>query len=1038
MYRQPDKGGKGSKGGAPPSDRGGGKGYGGSRGGSAPPGRDGGGPRPSDRGGYPDGNRGGYSSRDNGRSGPGSDRGAHGDRGADRAGQPRTDPGRGGYGDRPRGSDHRGGDRPVDRPPSDRDRDRDRGAPLDRRDPRDQRTGHPSDRGGDRPRPGGYPPDRGAPIGGRSNHAVPPPSTHAVPPPTGGSRPPLHVSGCSNETVSNIIAGLYITKEDNHGKPVYKKEGPSGSVTVLIYYWDDRDGSAFNGWWFGPKVGGDQVWAYNGGNLGSNNVMPPTSNWKVPWDGKIDEKVKLTFGGPSPGAVPSGMPPRGGGGGMREDEERRRREERERARLMEEKRRRDEDDERRQREEARRRQKAREEEQARKDAEERRRRNEEMRKREDAANNVRKVLDRIRTATPDNMKELQAELDRAAAENFQAMGDLRNRVNEEMQNILTQVQNRIAEEIKQREEEEKRRKAEISRCQLLLKEAVIEVDAADAKVAEAQASSKEATSQGQNPEVEPSAALEAVEAASKLLAVAKEHLERSEKTLKAKEELIGTGDGAKHVKREVKELYDRIHGGDRAIKGATGNLEETKSRGLRRAAAMKQSKEWKDCFARLDADGDGRLNRTEVSAFGLAEFGFELPEEVLNKIMRVLEPIGFDKFISLRQKVAIAKSEAESRKRRAEELELKKLAEEKSQEVGQTIDEIKKKVEEMEAHLTKAEEDLKALAKDDTSENITAGTEKAEAGAKEVQDMLVEASQKLQQVEEACDELPDLKRMVRRDVTSLQEQLKQTEAHMGKLSALVKASCEQASEKALEAAQKLKTQIVTALRSAMSSQGKDGQELFEGINGGQPLSLASLKDFFKGLDGFGESLLESQLENLFEEVAGSLEATIEKEPFLDLIRLYYKCVKGTVLSEDITIKSKTVRRLDHGEVLEVLAGPSKDDGANVERVRCLAVQDGATGWATIAGNQGTPFLVQGGNVYSSVGETPLSKGPAEEGEDAEEVRKLAPGEIFEVLEFQVKETAEGPRRGRGKAKLDGATGWVTIADKDGNVLLEQR
>jgi len=451
---------------------------------------------------------------------------------------------------------------------------------------------------------------------------------------------------------------------------------------------------------------------------------------------------------------------------------------------------------------------------------------------------------------------------------------------------------------------------------------------------------------------------------------------------------------------------------------------------------MKQTQEWKDCFTRHDADGDGRLNREEVSAFSTAEFDFALPEQVLNKIMRVLEPIGFDKFLFLKQKVAIAKSEAESRKRRAEELEQKKLAEEKRQEVEQSIEEVKKKVEEMEAQLTKAEEDLKALTKDEAaSESITAGTEKAEAGAKEVQDTLAAATQQLQQVEETCGELQELKRLVRRDVTSLQEKLKQVEAHLEKLSALAKASRDQASEKALEAAQKLKTQVVTALRSAMTSQGKDGEELFEAINGGKPLSLESLKTFVKGLDGFGES--ETHLDKVFEEVAGSLEATVEKEPFLDLIRLYYKCVKGTVLSEDITIKSKTVRRLDVGEVLEVLAGPSKDDGANVERVRCLAVQDGATGWATIAGNQGTPFLVQGGNIFSSVGETPLTAGPSEEGDDASEVRKLSAGEVFEMLQFQTKE-GEGPRRGRGKAKLDGATGWVTIADKDGNVLLELR
>ena len=33
---------------------------------------------------------------------------------------------------------------------------------------------------------------------------------------------------------------------------------------VLLYFWDDRDGSDFSGWWFGPKVGGDQAPAPRG------------------------------------------------------------------------------------------------------------------------------------------------------------------------------------------------------------------------------------------------------------------------------------------------------------------------------------------------------------------------------------------------------------------------------------------------------------------------------------------------------------------------------------------------------------------------------------------------------------------------------------------------------------------------------------------------------------------------------------------------------------------------------------------------------
>ncbi|CAK0793553.1 unnamed protein product, partial [Prorocentrum cordatum] len=79
--------------------------------------------------------------------------------------------------------------------------------------------------------------------------------------------------------------------EQNHNKNVYRKEGDSSTV-VLIYYWDDRDGPNFHGWWFGPKIGGDQVWAYNE-DKGSPN--PPGQGWKVPWNGSVDASLKVTI-----------------------------------------------------------------------------------------------------------------------------------------------------------------------------------------------------------------------------------------------------------------------------------------------------------------------------------------------------------------------------------------------------------------------------------------------------------------------------------------------------------------------------------------------------------------------------------------------------------------------------------------------------------------------------------------------------------------------------------------------------------------------
>merc|ERR1712157_631072 len=80
--------------------------------------------------------------------------------------------------------------------------------------------------------------------------------------------------------------------------------------------------------------------------------------------------------------------------------------------------------------------------------------------------------------------------------------------------------------------------------------------------------------------------------------------------------------------------------------------------------------------------------------------------------------------------------------------------------------------------------------------------------------------------------------------------------------------------------------------------------------------------------------------------------------------MYYKCVKSTVLSEEVAIKAKTLRRLEDGEIFEGLEGPTRDDTCSVQRVKCRALSDGVTGWVTLQGNQGTPFLTPWGNFIS--------------------------------------------------------------------------
>ena len=95
----------------------------------------------------------------------------------------------------------------------------------------------------------------------------------------------ITVQGCAHPVVGSIVNGSFIRNGDNHGKPIYKKtEQTKDGVDVLIYFWNDTANPTFCGWWFGPEVGAEQVWAFNSSRLST----APLSGWKVPYDGPVD------------------------------------------------------------------------------------------------------------------------------------------------------------------------------------------------------------------------------------------------------------------------------------------------------------------------------------------------------------------------------------------------------------------------------------------------------------------------------------------------------------------------------------------------------------------------------------------------------------------------------------------------------------------------------------------------------------------------------------------------------------------------------
>jgi len=811
---------------------------------------------------------------------------------------------------------------------------------------------------------------------------------------------------------------------------------------VLIYFWDERDGPNFSGWWFGPKVGGDQVWAYNG-DKASNS--PPLGNWKVPWDGPTDPSLRLQpGGGGAPGGC-GGVPPPASRGPsqqelQRQEEDRRRREAADRQRQMAEKQRQEDERRRRDAEAAKRRQRE-EEERAKREAELKKRREEEevRRKEHAAALAVRKVIQRVRVATPETYDNLRAELEEAQATHLEALGSQAQKVTQEAQETLQQAQKRIddinekrAEDERRRQEEERRAKEEAEKVDKLFKEVTEEVKVAEEKIQKAEEQAKNVTEGESNP---PEETVEAASSAEKVMEEAKEAVEKHIASIDKKWGDMGRGDAARKVRHEMDELYKKLQDGRRQLERLGYTVSITRDKALRKASALKKERDRRASFETHDTDKDGKLSRAEVLAFSKATFdGFEPTEGVLDKIMRILEPITFEKFHAMHLKVAIAQSETKARQKRAEEAERQRKLEEQRQEVQKIIDEAGELLAAAEDLTTQAEDKGRPLSKENTdmpASEIEATAIEADELAKKTEEQLAATLEKLKKVEEDCEANPDLHGFDKRDVPRLQKRHENVKARADKVMATMKKAHERAIRKAYAEMDQKRLEVATAIRARMGSEGKSGAQMFSSLNGDAPLTKEKFVSFIKGLSDF--ELAEGQGDKLFEHIASDAE-DISKDRFMELIRLYYKCVKGTVVNEEISIKSKNVRRLEVGEVLEALEGPTKEEGVGVLRVRCQCVSDEAVGWVTIAGNQGTPFLEPGGNFYNVVKETLLTDGLSVQ--DSKTVRRLAKGEVIEVLEFQKKDASVDVKRIKGKAKLDGATGWITIASNQGTVFLE--
>jgi hypothetical protein len=91
--------------------------------------------------------------------------------------------------------------------------------------------------------------------------------------------PALLVRGHDSQSIiSDTMNGIYVVDGEHHGMPTFRRSTPIEEMAVWLYYFDDRDEESQRGWWFGPQVAGDEVWAHHRGSSGK--AGPPFAGYK--------------------------------------------------------------------------------------------------------------------------------------------------------------------------------------------------------------------------------------------------------------------------------------------------------------------------------------------------------------------------------------------------------------------------------------------------------------------------------------------------------------------------------------------------------------------------------------------------------------------------------------------------------------------------------------------------------------------------------------------------------------------------------------
>jgi len=149
---------------------------------------------------------------------------------------------------------------------------------------------------------------------------------------------------------------------------------------------------------------------------------------------------------------------------------------------------------------------------------------------------------------------------------------------------------------------------------------------------------------------------------------------------------------------------------------------------------------------------------------------------------------------------------------------------------------------------------------------------------------------------------------------------------------------------------------------------------------------------------------------------------------------YFVCNSEAVAVEAFERTSAEVRRIQAGEVLEVVEGPRKEEPTEVTRLHCCARKDGSSGWVTQKDAAGEELLTPK-KLMACVQSVAIT--PAFDIGEGKAIRKLEVGEPLEVTEEAKEDAKRSLTRLKVKTLTDEKEGWVTLSGNKGTAYVQE-